>query len=40
VAEAEGSEAISMRRIAREFDAGAMSLSWHVESKDELLDLM
>lgn len=29
-----------MRRIARELDAGAMSLYWHVESKDELLDLM
>lgn len=40
VADAEGSEAISMRRIARELNAGAMSLYWHVESKDELLDLM
>ena len=28
-----------MRRIARELNAGAMSLSWHVSSK-ELLDLM
>lgn len=40
VADAEGSEAISMRRIARELNAGAMSLYWHVASKDELLDLM
>jgi AcrR family transcriptional regulator len=40
VADAEGSQAISMRRIARELNAGAMSLYWHVSSKDELLDLM
>jgi AcrR family transcriptional regulator len=40
VADAEGSGAISMRRIARELNAGAMSLYWHVASKDELLDLM
>ena len=40
VADAEGPDAISMRRIARELRAGAMSLYWHVESKEELLDLM
>jgi AcrR family transcriptional regulator len=40
VADAEGSQAISMRRIARELNAGAMSLYWHVSSKDELLDFM
>jgi AcrR family transcriptional regulator len=40
VADAEGAEAVSMRRIARELNAGAMSLYWHVASKDELLDLM
>jgi AcrR family transcriptional regulator len=40
VADAEGPEAISMRRIARELDAGAMSLYWHVSAKEELLDLM
>jgi AcrR family transcriptional regulator len=40
VADAEGPEAISMRRIARELDVGAMSLYWHVSSKEELLDLM
>ena len=40
VADAEGPEAISMRRIARELGAGAMSLYWHVASKEELLDRM
>ena len=40
VADAEGPEAISMRRIARELNAGTMSLYWHVASKEELLDLM
>ena len=40
VADAEGLDAISMRRIARELGAGAMSLYWYVGSKEELLDLM
>jgi AcrR family transcriptional regulator len=40
VADAEGPEAISMRRIARELRAGAMSLYWYVGSKEELLDAM
>jgi AcrR family transcriptional regulator len=40
MADAEGPEAISMRRIARELRAGPMSLYWHVGSKEELLDLM
>ena len=40
VADAEGPDAISMRRIARELNAGAMSLYWHVASKEELLDRM
>jgi AcrR family transcriptional regulator len=40
LADAEGPDAISMRRIARELRAGAMSLYWHVGSKEELLDLM
>jgi AcrR family transcriptional regulator len=40
VADAEGPEAISMRRIARELNAGAMSLYWYVASKEELLDRM
>lgn len=40
VADAEGAEAISMRRIARELNAGTMSLYWHITSKEQLLDLM
>ena len=40
IADAEGIDAVSMRRIARDLRAGAMSLYWHVESKDELLELM
>jgi AcrR family transcriptional regulator len=40
VADAEGAEAVSMRRIARELNAGTMSLYWHIVSKEELLDLM
>jgi AcrR family transcriptional regulator len=40
VADAEGTEAVSMRRIAREMRAGAMSLYWYVGSKEELHQLM
>lgn len=40
VADAEGAEAVNMRRIARELGSGTMSLYWHVASKDELLDMM
>ena len=40
VADAEGPDAISMRRIAREVGAGVMSLYWYVASKEELLDRM
>ena len=40
IADAEGTEAVSMRRIARDLWAGAMSLYWHVESKEELHQLM
>jgi AcrR family transcriptional regulator len=40
IADAEGVEAVTMRRIARELGAGAMSLYWHVASKEELQDLM
>lgn len=40
VADADGPDAISMRRIAREVGAGTMSLYWHISSKEELLDLM
>ena len=40
VADAEGPAAISMRRLARDLRAGAMSLYWHVASKEELIELM
>jgi AcrR family transcriptional regulator len=40
IADAEGPAAVTMRRIARELGAGAMSLYWHVASKEELQDLM
>jgi AcrR family transcriptional regulator len=40
VADAEGSDAISMRRIAQVLRAGTMSLYWHVANKEQLLDLM
>lgn len=40
VADAEGQDAVTMRRIARELNAGTMSLYWHIASKEELLDLM
>lgn len=40
IADAEGTEAVSMRRIARELHVGAMSLYWYVTSKEELHQLM
>jgi AcrR family transcriptional regulator len=40
IADAEGTDAVSMRRIAREMHAGAMSLYWYVSSKEELHKLM
>jgi AcrR family transcriptional regulator len=40
LADAEGAEAVNMRRIAKELDVGTMSLYWHVGSKEHLLDLM
>ncbi|MDA0182471.1 TetR/AcrR family transcriptional regulator [Solirubrobacter phytolaccae] len=40
VADAEGLEAVSMRRLARELQAGAMSLYHYFENRDELLELM
>jgi AcrR family transcriptional regulator len=40
IADAEGTDAISMRRIARELRVGPMSLYWHVASTDELHQLM
>jgi AcrR family transcriptional regulator len=38
--DAEGFDALSMRRIAEELGTGAASLYWHVGSKDGLLDLV
>jgi AcrR family transcriptional regulator len=38
--DAEGLGALSMRRLAQQFDTGAASLYWHVGSKDGLLDLV
>jgi AcrR family transcriptional regulator len=40
IADAEGAEALSMRRIAQVLRSGTMSLYWHVSSKERLLDLM
>ena len=40
VADAEGVEAVSMRRVARELGLGTMSLYHYVRSKDELMDLV
>jgi AcrR family transcriptional regulator len=40
LADAEGLEAVSIRRIAAELKARPMSLYAHIESKDDLLDLM
>lgn len=39
IADADGAQAISMRRIAAKLGAGTMSLYWHVSSKQDLLDL-
>jgi AcrR family transcriptional regulator len=36
----DGLDELSMRRIADELGTGAASLYWHVDSKDELLDLV
>ncbi|MGZ4796548.1 MAG: TetR/AcrR family transcriptional regulator [Acidimicrobiia bacterium] len=40
VADAEGIDAVSMRRIATELDVGTMTLYHYVRTKDELLALM
>jgi AcrR family transcriptional regulator len=40
LADTEGLEAVSMRRIAARLDAGATSLYAYVESKDDLYELM
>jgi AcrR family transcriptional regulator len=40
VADAEGADAVSMRRIAQVLKSGTMSLYWHVANKEHLLNLM
>ena len=40
IADAEGTAAVSMRRIAKDLQVGVMSLYWHVGSKEELHQLM
>jgi AcrR family transcriptional regulator len=40
LADAQGLAAVSIRRVAAELGARAMSLYSHIESKDDLLDLM
>jgi TetR/AcrR family tetracycline transcriptional repressor len=40
IADADGLEALSMRRLGAELAAGATSVYWHVRNKDELLDLL
>src|SRR5262245_26904115 len=40
IADSDGAEAVSMRRIAQVLRAGAMSLYWHLANKEHLLELM
>jgi AcrR family transcriptional regulator len=40
IADAEGIEALSMRKVAARLDAGTMSLYRYVATKDDLVDLM
>ena len=40
IADQEGLEAVSMRRLARELSSGAMSIYHYFQSREELLDLM
>ena len=40
IVQADGIDAVSMRRVAAEFDTGPSSLYAHVTNKDELLQLM
>jgi AcrR family transcriptional regulator len=40
IVDAEGLDAVSMRRVAQEFDTGAASLYAYVSNKDELFDLI
>jgi AcrR family transcriptional regulator len=38
--DADGVEALSMRRLGARLDAGATSLYWHVANKDQLMELV
>jgi AcrR family transcriptional regulator len=40
IADREGLDALTMRRVAQRLGAGTMSLYWYVRSKDELIELM
>src|ERR1700679_3636417 len=40
IADVEGFEAISMRRVARELNVGTMSLYYYVKTKDDLIAVM
>lgn len=40
IADRDGAEAVSMRKIAQVLRAGAMSLYWHLANKEHLLELM
>lgn len=40
IIDAEGLDALSMRRVAQKLDTGAATLYAHVQNKDELLDLV
>jgi AcrR family transcriptional regulator len=40
LADEEGFDAVTMRRVAAELGFGTMSLYWYVQNRDELLDLM
>ena len=40
IADKEGLDAVSIRRLARELSSGAMSLYHYFDTRDELLDLM
>jgi AcrR family transcriptional regulator len=40
IADRDGLDALTMRRVAERLGAGTMSLYWHVRNKDELIELM
>src|SRR5580692_9951157 len=40
IADAEGFQAVSMRRVALELDVGTMSLYYYVRTKDDLIAVM